>query len=83
MLTYNNFLKILVVFCIASGIVIANTNSTSVVLITILVLGLAIEILCLFRLKSLGYSTNEAIKRLFYYGDKLSVFFNKTKRRVS
>ena len=76
-LTYNNFLRLLLVVLVASTIVIANSATNWQLFRAIIMLAILVESLCVMRITSLGYSITEAIRRLLIKGDKFNVFLNK------
>jgi len=80
-MSHNNFVRILLTTLVASAVVIGHTENTLQLLLVILGIALVVESLCVFRLVSLGYSTREAIFKLFLKGEKLDVFLNKVPKK--
>jgi len=80
---YANFLRILLVLLVAASIVVANATSNYDVLMAIVILGISIEILCIVRLRKLGYSLTESLRLLIIEGEKLAVFFNRVDYKVN
>lgn len=76
-LSYNNFIRLLLVVIIASVIIVSKAVNNMQIIGAILALAFFVETLCVLRLSTLGYSTFEAIKRLLLKGDKFLVFINR------
>ena len=79
-MTYKNFISLFLTTLVVFAVIFANIQSTLIMVIGILVLAIIVDTLCVLRLKTLGYRTSEAIKRLYFYGYKFLIIFNQLEK---